>query len=153
MNKFNLLRKHYSLIRKENQLFARWCKKFNMNYVDINILSSIYDNNGVSEPTILAEELLTPKQTMTGILDKLEKAEYIKRCHSKTDRRRIEISITQKGIELISTTRKLIDKADKKIQNSLSSKEIEIFFKVYNQIIGISEEVLIGADINADDRQ
>ena len=62
---FDFLRKHNILVKKENSIFAEICKHYNMSYADINMLDAIYDRNKITEPTILAEELLIPKQTIT----------------------------------------------------------------------------------------
>ena len=81
---FDFLRKHNILVKKENSIFAEICKHYNMSYADINMLDAIYDRNKITEPTVLAEELLIPKQTITSMLDKLEKKGYVKRQHTET---------------------------------------------------------------------
>ena len=98
---FDFLRKHNILVKKENSIFAEICKHYNMSYADINMLDAIYDRNKITEPTILAEELLIPKQTITSMLDKLEKKGYVKRQHNENDRRKVNVMLLPKGEKLL----------------------------------------------------
>jgi DNA-binding MarR family transcriptional regulator len=44
----------------------------------------------------------------TGLVDRLEKLDYVERVHAAEDRRKIMVRITQKGIELVARMRKEI---------------------------------------------
>jgi DNA-binding MarR family transcriptional regulator len=44
----------------------------------------------------------------TGLVDRLEKLEYVERIHAAEDRRKIMVRITQKGVELVSRMRREI---------------------------------------------
>jgi DNA-binding MarR family transcriptional regulator len=62
-----------------------------------------------SEPAILAEKLRVSRQTMTGLLDKLETGGYVARAAHPTDRRRKVVTLTRKGLELArGTARRLL---------------------------------------------
>jgi DNA-binding MarR family transcriptional regulator len=41
----------------------------------------------------------------TGLVDRLEKLDYVERMHAAEDRRKIMVRITQKGVELVSKMR------------------------------------------------
>lgn len=103
MENNSLITNHYKLVKMENIIFTKWCKKNNISYVGANLLLSIKDSNGKSEPTKLSEELLIPKQSITSMLDKLEKKGYILRTHSAKDRRKINISLTDCGKKIVQT--------------------------------------------------
>ncbi len=60
--------------------------------------------DGRSSPTTLARTLGVTKATITGLLDGLEKDGYLKRNHVKTDRRRISVALTKKGVEYLKST-------------------------------------------------
>lgn len=44
----------------------------------------------------------------TGLVDRLEKLSYVERAHAAEDRRKIMVSITSKGVDLVSNMRKEI---------------------------------------------
>ena len=39
----------------------------------------------------------------TGLVDRLEKLSYVERAHAAEDRRKIMVSITSKGLDLVSS--------------------------------------------------
>ncbi len=52
-------------------------------------------------PTVLSDELVLSRSAMTGALDALERRGYARRTRHPTDRRRLGISLTPTGRELI----------------------------------------------------
>ena len=106
---FDFLRKHNILVKKENSIFAEICKHYNMSYADINMLDAIYDRNKITEPTVLAEELLIPKQTVTSMLDKLEKSKMIENSTRKNLVTNKLVLITHKKNNITADFSKKID--------------------------------------------
>ena len=53
-----------------------------------------------SEPAVLAERLRVSRQTMTGLLDKLEAAGCVTRTDHPTDRRRKVVRLAPAGLDL-----------------------------------------------------
>ncbi len=130
----------------ENIIFTKWCKKNNISYVGANLLLSIKDSNGKSEPTKLSEELLIPKQSITSMLDKLEKKGYILRTHSAKDRRKINISLTDCGKKIVQTIQEAFIVTEEEILKHLKQDEINTMLNTYEKIIDITEETLLGKD-------
>lgn len=139
---FDFLRKHNILVKKENSIFAEICKHYNMSYADINMLDAIYDRNKITEPTILAEELLIPKQTITSMLDKLEKSGYVKRKHNENDRRKVNVHLMPKGENLLLQVQKTIDFAENYIMENMGKEVLENMLVQYNKIIDLLEYVI-----------
>lgn len=139
VDKFHFLRKHNILVKKENSIFAAICKNYNMSYADINMLDAIYDRNKITEPTVLAEELLIPKQTVTSMLDKLEKSGYVKRKHNENDRRKINVHLMPKGENLLLQVQKTIDFAENYIMENMGKEVLENMLVQYNKIIDLLE--------------
>lgn len=142
MNNHSFISKHYYLVRMENLIFTKWCKKYNIAYIDAHLLLSIDESNGQSEPTKLSEELLIPKQSITSMLDKLEKKGYILRTHSVNDRRKINISITESGKKIIKMARLAFDKTEQEILKQVNKEEINTMLNTYKNIIDITAETL-----------
>lgn len=139
---FDFLRKHNILVKKENSIFAEICKHYNMSYADINMLDAIYDRNKITEPTVLAEELLIPKQTVTSMLDKLEKSGYVKRQHNENDRRKVNVHLMPKGENLLLQVQKTIDFAENYIMENMGKEVLENMLVQYNKIIDLLEYVI-----------
>ena len=134
---FDFLRKHNILVKKENSIFAEICKHYNMSYADINMLDAIYDRNKITEPTILAEELLIPKQTITSMLDKLEKKGYVKRQHNENDRRKVNVMLLPEGEKLLLQVQHTIDYA-----NHIGKNQLEDMLNKYQKIIALLQEAV-----------
>lgn len=139
---FDFLRKHNILVKKENSIFAEICKHYNMSYADINMLDAIYDSNKITEPTILAEELLIPKQTITSMLDKLEKKGYVKRQHNENDRRKVNVMLLPEGEKLLLQVQHTIDYAERYIMNHIGKDELEDMLNKYQKIISLLQEAV-----------
>ncbi len=137
MNNHSFISKHYYLVRMENLIFTKWCKKYNIAYIDAHLLLSIDESNGQSEPTKLSEELLIPKQSITSMLDKLEKKGYILRTHSVNDRRKINISITENGKKIVGPIQAAFIMAEREILKHLDKDEIDTMINTYKKILDI----------------
>lgn len=145
MNNNNFILQHYQLVKKENIIFAKWCKKYNLLYMDVHILLSIDESTGQSEPTKLSEELLIPKQSITSMLDKLEKKGYIIRTHSEHDRRKINVTLTKDGIKIVKQARTAINKAELEILKQIDKEQLNNILKTYEKIIEITQSSLLGS--------
>ena len=56
-----------------------------------------------SEPALLADRLHVSRQSMTGLLDRLENAGFVSRNAHETDRRRKVVRLTAEGLRLVQT--------------------------------------------------
>lgn len=144
MNKNNFMLQHFQLVKKENIVFTKWCKKYNLLYMDTHMLLSIDESNGTSEPTKLSEELLIPKQSITSMLDKLEKKGYIERTHSADDRRKVNITLTDDGAKIVKKVRQAINEAEQEILKEISKEKLDELLKTHEKIIEITELNLLG---------
>ena len=64
---------------------------------ETEVLVLVWENPDDAEPARLAEKLRVSRQSMTGILDKLERARCLKRASHPSDRRRKSIRLLPKG--------------------------------------------------------
>ena len=93
------LYRHYGYIQKETSLYVRWFQKRGLSYPQFLILDAVLRRPEGAEPTALAEECFMPKQTVTGLLDQLERAGFIRRERCETDRRRTRVFCLPAGDE------------------------------------------------------
>ena len=64
-------------------------------------LVALWREPDTAEPAILAERLRVSRQSMTGLLDKLESGGYVARAGHPTDRRRTVVRLKPKGEALV----------------------------------------------------
>lgn len=74
----------------------------------------------------LADELNVSLPNMTGIIDRLEKQELVKRYSSEKDRRIVLVKLTEKAFNLFLELNQSGYEHFKQIENQLSDSEIEI---------------------------
>ncbi len=69
---------------------------------ETEILAMLFLQEGErSEPALLADRLHVSRQSMTGLLDRLESAGFVSRGAHETDRRRKVIRLTAKGVRFV----------------------------------------------------
>lgn len=83
----------------------------------------IRETPGHASPSALAEDLGISPAGMTGRLDGLEKAGWIKRIASPDDRRRVDIEITRAGLDIWRRAMDLRGDAERSLADVLSKSE------------------------------
>ena len=99
-------------------------KIYNVSAAQINCLLALHEN-GPLPPSQIAKHVMVNSSTVTGIIDRLEKKDLVKRQRISKDRRVITVELTQSGEILAENApspiqQKIIDGLDK-----LSPSEIE----------------------------
>jgi len=89
-------------------------KRFNVTSGQLMCLRVLDAHSGLSVGAIARQTLISPA-TITGIIDRLEAKDLVKRCRATRDRRVINIEITDKG-------RALVEAAPVPIQSLLKAK-------------------------------
>ena len=87
-------------------------------------LLMIRDTPGLASPRALARDLGVSPAGMTGRLDTLEKAGYIRRTPSATDRRSVNIEATKAGVAVWRKAMALRGRAEEELFAVLSDKEL-----------------------------
>mgnify|MGYP001947367592 FL=1 len=77
-------------------------------------------------PTELLQSLLLTSGAMTSRLDRLEKAGLIRRQPSPTDRRSVQVQLTEAGLELINRILPLHIENEKQALSALSAQEQDL---------------------------
>ncbi|GAB6188570.1 MarR family transcriptional regulator [Marinitoga arctica] len=81
--------------------------------------------NGKMTMSELSKKVGLSNSTVSGIVDRLEKHEYVKRIRDKKDRRKIYVEITDKFNDIIKRKHQLIEKKIEEKLNTVSEKELE----------------------------
>ena len=98
------------------------------------ILFVLWNKDGISIQE-LARKTSLGKSTLTSMLDRLEKAGFVKRVPSKDDRRKILIKLTEKDHDCQDLYNKISKEKTELFYNGFTSKEIDAFENYLQRIL------------------
>ena len=125
-------RKGGFLISKIHQISGRiFSKKLKQYKIEINpaqgrILFVLWEKDEISIQE-LAKKTSLGKSTLTSMLNRLEKAEYIQLKRSSEDDRKKIITLTEKDTKLYDKYKELSKEMNQLFYNGFSNKEIDTF--------------------------
>lgn len=109
--------------------------KHELSLSKFTILMILYrEENKELSPSQIAEGVDLSRGTVTGILDGLEKANFIERKHGLQDRRKVTIKLTDSGEEKLLQLLPLHFKKTSDLLNSLSKEEKELLTNILEKI-------------------
>lgn len=100
----------------------------------------IRDTPGSASPTELAEELGVSGAGMTGRLDTLEKAGWVRRIPSVDDRRRVIVEVTKSGLDIWKQAMHLRGDAEDDLAEALTERELATLNRLLKKVTLRSEE-------------
>ena len=111
---------------------------FNITRSQMELLAYVFiqnqEGNEVNQVDI--EKYLNLRNpTVTGLINRLEKKEYIKRGVSNKGANYKSIIITEKGIKLLEDGKKIIDNVEKSMFSVLSKEEKDELAKILTKVI------------------
>ncbi len=96
-------------------------------------LMALFDK-GSCRLSDLSREMEISAPTTTGIIDRLEKSKYVHRVPDKTDRRAINIELTEKGIKFTKELRVTIKRRWQEILKKLPCSDREHYLRILTKI-------------------
>jgi DNA-binding MarR family transcriptional regulator len=97
--------------------------------IQVMLLFYLQKNDG-SSLTQISQGLMLENPTVTGLIDRLEKLEYVKRSDHPNDRRVYLVHITEKGKKVANKALPIVKRLNEQIVEGYSEKEIKGFKKV-----------------------
>jgi DNA-binding MarR family transcriptional regulator len=127
-----------SLVRTSSlmqKLSDRFFSRFGLTDVQFNILMILKEHgaDGLSQQE-LSEHLIVTKSNVVGLIDRLERGDYVKRVSHPSDRRFNQIVLTPKGRKLEAKIEKTYFKEVDKMMNVLTSSEKRAVVKAMEMI-------------------
>jgi DNA-binding MarR family transcriptional regulator len=127
-----------SLVRTSSlmqKLSDRFFSQFRLTDVQFNILMILkeHGSEGLSQQE-LSEHLIVTKSNVVGLIDRLERGDYVKRVSHPSDRRFNQIVLTPKGQKLEARVEKSYFKEVDKMMNVLSPTEKRSVVKAMESI-------------------
>ena len=117
------LKVYYESWFRINNAYNIWAQKRGVNYNTLFVLYEVYNNSINCTQRSICENLVLPKQTVSTILDRLEKEEYVYREINERDRRNKIVILTIKGEKFASELLAELEKAEVEAYNNLSKEE------------------------------
>lgn len=134
-----------NLVRTNDQIqirFARLFRDFGLTPSQYNILR-ILRGEGKPLPILeIAGRTVTVVPGITGLIDRLEQAEFVRRERCEKDRRVIYVAITEKGTKILSDLDEPIQTLHQTLMGHLSAAEL----KELNRLLEKARESLAKAD-------
>ena len=111
---------------KVNESLTATLKPFDVSIPQFNVLRILRGQKGKpANLKTLNERMVTKMSNTTRLVDKLILKGFVKRDICETNRRKIEIKITEKGEEILSSMDIAILKNEKEVLKSFSDRELE----------------------------
>lgn len=118
---------HFMLVEhKINETISNLLKPFEVSLQQFNVLRILRGQDGKpANLTTINERMVTKMSNTTRLVDKLLLKGYVERKTCPSNRRKIEITITDEGEMNLEKMDKAMKIAEEKILENLSQKELE----------------------------
>ncbi|MBC8061803.1 MAG: MarR family transcriptional regulator [Clostridiaceae bacterium] len=90
--------------------------------------------------TEIAEYIMAPLNTATGVIGRLEKKLMVERIRSAEDRRIVLITLTEAASVVIEKEKAMIIKYLTKVYGILTEEEISSVLSIYKKVVGVFKE-------------
>jgi len=109
-----------------NDTISEALKPFDISIPQFNVLRILRGQHGKpANLSTIQERMVSKMSNTTRIVDKLIVKEYVERVVCEKNRRKVEITITKKGLNFLAEIDPIIDKAEALITENLSASELE----------------------------
>jgi DNA-binding MarR family transcriptional regulator len=123
----------YAAARDITSKYTPYLKPLGLTYTQYVVFLVLFENEKITVGD-LGKKLYLDSGTLTPLLKKMKKEEYIRRNHSKEDERITLISLTNKGKEMKEKLKNIPPKVGCNI--TLTLEESQILYKLLYKILG-----------------
>ena len=118
---------HMTLVHnKVNELIGSALKPFEVSLQQFNVLRILRGQKGnPANLSTLNERMVTKMSNTTRLVDKLLIKGYVERMVCESNRRKVEIFITDEGLEILKKMDKAVRNAENEAVSNLSKQELE----------------------------
>lgn len=124
------------MVRKMHRGFLTYSR---LSISQLSIMLAIYEQ-GITQPAKLSKAMGVSAPSITGIVDRLVRTNYIKRTPDENDRRIINLSLTKKGETEVKNLNKRVKDRWKSIMLGLEPKDRESYLEILKKIIVVLEK-------------
>ena len=108
---------------------------FGITLQQFNVLRILRGRNGDAACLeSITNDMIHRMSNTSRLVDKLIEKRLVKRAICKENRRKVDIFITKKGLDLLNDIEPTLDKSEKEITSALSKKEMEQLLQLITKI-------------------
>lgn len=115
---------------------------YNITPTEYRVLAYLYFSKGEAEPSVIADALIILRQTMTKLVDSLEKQGFVCRTIHPTDRRRIFIKLLPEGTEMAQALLNIETEYTKLVEACFSDEELDLYHQLFWRMQDARDRVL-----------
>ncbi len=118
---------HLSLVEAMvNEVFTQKLKPFGVSLQQFNVLRILRGQKGKpANLSTLNERMVTKMSNTTRLVDKLIQKEYVDRVICKSNRRKVEISITHEGEEALNKIDQVMAEAEEQLLRDFTNNDLK----------------------------
>jgi len=126
---------HFMLVNnKINEAISTVLKPFDVSLQQFNVLRILRGQKGnPANLSTLNERMVTKMSNTTRLVDKLMVKGYVDRIVCPSNRRKVEINITESGKKILKKMDVAMGQAESEILQNISTNELEQLNKIFNK--------------------
>lgn len=118
-----------------NEKSSVYFKQFDLTSQQFNILRILRGQNGQAiNLQDVQERMISKMSNTTRLIEKLRKKELVRRIQCASNRRKIEISITEKGLDLLRLIDESLSAHEKETTKNLTENEAILLNELLNKL-------------------
>lgn len=118
-----------------NDILTDAIKPFGISLAQFNVLRILRgQQDKPANLSTINSRMVSKTSNTTRLVDKLITKGYSERTICPSNRRKVEIIITQKGLSLLKTIDPIIDQAEQNITSQINENELELLNKLLNKL-------------------
>ncbi|MCI1945761.1 MarR family winged helix-turn-helix transcriptional regulator [Clostridium luticellarii] len=120
-----LLRTIKRVMKNAHKIMAQHFKELNLTGPQLFVVMNLI-RHGKMKISDLSEKMSLSNSTVSGIIDRLEKQNIVKRARSREDRRIVYVEVTPEFKKIADTKHEEVDKIFQSMMNMATPEEIDI---------------------------
>ncbi|MGD0780615.1 MAG: MarR family transcriptional regulator [Dehalococcoidales bacterium] len=100
-------------------------KSYQATLIRFNIMSTLFKNGGEMTPSEISESVFREKNSITAVINTLEREGVVRREPSTNDRRSVKVMITEKGWKEANRLSPVAQELSREVLSCLEKQEVE----------------------------
>jgi len=100
-------------------------KRYKASLIRFNIMSALFINGGEMTPSEIAESVFREKNSITAVINTLEREGVVRREPSTSDRRSVRVVITDKGWKEANRLSPIAQELSREVLSCMDKKQVE----------------------------
>ncbi len=109
-------------------------KRHDATLIRFNIMSTLFKNGGEMTPSEIGESVFREKNSITAVINTLERQGVVRREPSTNDRRSVKVVITDKGWKEANRLSPIVQELSREVLSCLDREQIEVLVGIMRTI-------------------